>query len=116
VRFESLLSRSMKIETHRIESPTLSGICTMIEQPNRIVFRLRWKDGEPDTDVDADAVVEWLLPITMRYKDDPRPILIDGIVCAEDAANLELAVISQPVELTPEQYAECVRARQARAK
>jgi hypothetical protein len=79
----------MKTE-HRIKSPTLSGVCTVIEQPNRIVFRLRWQDEPPEH---ADEVFAWLLPIAMRYKDDPRGIAIDGAVCAEDQLERDLTAL-----------------------
>ena len=68
---------------HMIELQNRTGVCTVIEYPNRIIVHLDFSIyGVCDDDV---ALADWLLSIFERYQEGKRPICFDNPL-SRDAA------------------------------
>lgn len=86
-------------ETHFIKLPKRSGKLEVIEEPTRIVMKIRFdKYGDFG---DLDEVKKWLWPIMEKYEADPRPMIMDNPMTGErvtvmgDASNF-VALIEPP--------------------
>jgi hypothetical protein len=62
--------------THIIKLPNRTGKLEVIEEPTRIVLKLRFdKYGALGDEIE---LATWMAPIFMQYDTDPRPLVMDN--------------------------------------
>ncbi len=64
-------------ETHVIQLPKRTCKLEVIEEPGRIVLKLRCSIYGEDLG-DTDEISKWLWPVFERFDSDPRQIFIDN--------------------------------------
>ena len=80
---ELLLTYRMKTEKHVIKLPERTGICEIVEHPERIIVKLHFsKTGDFD---DGTEIALWVLSILEAYDNDPRPVEIGNFLLADAA-------------------------------
>lgn len=83
-------------ETHIIKLPKRTGKVEVVEEPTRILIKLRFdKYGAFGDEAEFE---NWLLPILEKYDSDKRPLVMDNPKTGEVAtvfgdANYSMAVV-----------------------
>jgi len=85
-------------ETHIIKLPKRTGKLEVVEEPTRIVLKLRFdKYGVFGDEAELE---KWMLPIFEKYDTDKRPLVMDNPITGEVAtvfgdASYSMAVVQR---------------------